>query len=165
MSLANNRGNQQGDWLDLPPESVVFNYTGMEQMRFDGRPVEAGLDEAGRGGNYGDRPPLSKRENGKGRQVPRPELDEDDDQDILPDPEGIAVTDGRNKARTRRQTGGLAVVDPAGHPGEPGDWQDLENMRRLQLIGNRRAEMIHNQDILPDPQTLEQIVAMRRLEG
>jgi hypothetical protein len=57
------------------------------------------------------------------------------------------------------------VVDPLGHPGEAMDYRDMENMRRLQLIGNRRAEQIFEEDLLPDPQTMEQVLAMRRCEG
>jgi hypothetical protein len=59
----------------------------------------------------------------------------------------------------------MAVVDALGHPGSAMDYRDMENQRRLQLIGNRRGEMIHNADLLPDPQTMEQVIAMRRLEG
>jgi hypothetical protein len=58
----------------------------------------------------------------------------------------------------------MAVVDPYGHPGEAMDWQEQEDYRRLGLIQNARAAIIFNHDLLPLPQTMDQIIALRRCE-
>ena len=44
------------------------------------------------------------------------------------------------------------------------DWQEQEDYRRLGLIQNARAAIIFNHDLLPLPQTMDQIIALRRCE-